>query len=173
MKIPRWFNRSFPDKPPVELFPFVVERLRGAPARLDERVSTLSADVATVRVDDAWSIQEHVGHLGDLEPLWFGRLEDLFEGSAELRPADLTNRKTHEAGHNSASLAQLLDAFRTQRMHFVERLDEMDAADAGRSAIHPRLKQPMRLIDLCLFVADHDDHHMALISGILTEPRAT
>lgn len=171
VKIPRWFDRTFPDKPPIELFPFVIERLRGAPPRLEERVSPATADILTRRISDAWSIQEHVGHLGDLEPLWLGRVEDLFEGRAELRPADLTNRKTHEADHNNVSLTQLLGAFRSQRKHLVDRLEAMESADAGRSALHPRLKQPMRLIDLCFFVADHDDHHLALIGGILRESR--
>jgi len=29
--------------------------------------------------------------------------------------------------------------------------------------VHPRLKQPMRLVDHLFFVAEHDDHHMARI----------
>ena len=29
------------------------------------------------------------------------------------------------------------------------------------SALHPRLKSPMRTMDHFLFVADHDDHHLA------------
>jgi hypothetical protein len=29
--------------------------------------------------------------------------------------------------------------------------------------LHPRLKQPMRLVDHLYFVAEHDDHHLARI----------
>ena len=36
-----------------------------------------------------------------------------------------------------------------------------------QTALHPRLKQPMRLMDLFLFVADHDDHHLAKISALI------
>jgi hypothetical protein len=34
------------------------------------------------------------------------------------------------------------------------------------SALHPRLKTPMRIIDLFLFVAEHDDHHLARITEL-------
>jgi len=33
-------------------------------------------------------------------------------------------------------------------------------------ALHPRLKTPMRTMDLFLFVAEHDDHHLAQISKL-------
>ena len=29
------------------------------------------------------------------------------------------------------------------------------------TARHPRLDQPMTIVDLCLFVAEHDGHHLA------------
>jgi len=35
------------------------------------------------------------------------------------------------------------------------------------SALHPRLGTPLRLIDHALFVAEHDDHHLARIGGLL------
>jgi len=34
-------------------------------------------------------------------------------------------------------------------------------------SVHPRLQQPMRLVDSLYFVAEHDDHHIAKISGLL------
>jgi hypothetical protein len=40
-----------------------------------------------------------------------------------------------------------------------------------KSALHPRLKTPMRTMDLFLFVAEHDDHHLATISSIETRLR--
>jgi len=38
-----------------------------------------------------------------------------------------------------------------------------------KSALHPRLKTPMRTMDLFLFVAEHDDHHLAKISEIIKQ----
>jgi hypothetical protein len=49
-------------------------------------------------------------------------------------------------------------------MRFVARFEELTAEEAARSAIHPRLKKPMRVIDLAHFTAEHDDHHLANIT---------
>ncbi len=162
----RWFDRHFAFNLPVELFPVVVERLRGTPARIEDKVRGLSPAVLTRRDGDAWSIQEHVGHLLDLDGLHDGRLDDFLAGATILRAADLTNRKTHEAGYNQRPLAELLQAFRRERERFVARLDTWDAGLISLSALHPRLNQPMRVIDMALFTAEHDDHHLARMTEL-------
>ena len=167
MERTKWVERRFEFNLPAGVFPCVLERLRGTPARLEELTRGLAPAVLTARPGGAWSIQEQVGHLLDLDELHEGRLEDYDRGLAELRPADMSNRQTHEAGHNAARLAELLAAFREARTRFVRRLEEMDERAASRTALHPRLRQPMRVIDLAHFVADHDDHHLASITEIL------
>jgi hypothetical protein len=82
--------------------------------------------LVTRKDGDAWSIQEHAGHLVDLDGLHDGRLDDYLAGAAALRAADLKNRKTHEAGHNDRPLAELLEAFRGVRGRFVARLEAWD-----------------------------------------------
>lgn len=162
-----WFERSFAFPVPVELFRETLERLRGTPARVEERLAGVGDDVAIRRQDEAWSIRENVGHLTDLEPLWMGRADDLLEGRAELRPADLQNRATHEAGHNDSETAALLAGFRRARAALMKRLERFTPADAGRTARHPRLGTSMTVIDLAFFVAEHDDHHLARIADLL------
>ncbi|MGB8509196.1 MAG: DinB family protein [Pyrinomonadaceae bacterium] len=166
MKSIRWVERKFDFNLPVGVFPCVVERLRGTPARLEEIVRAAPSEILTIRIGDAWSIQEQVGHLLDLDELHEGRLEDYDAGAEVLRAADMSNRKTHEAEHNAARISELLERFREARMSFVRRLETLDEAGAARSAIHPRLQQPMRVIDLALFVAEHDDHHLAAIAEL-------
>lgn len=83
-----WFQRQFELGLPKEAFPDILERIRGTPARLEERLSELLSSDATARPEGAWSIQGNVGHLPDLEPLWSGRLDDLLGVSAVLREAD-------------------------------------------------------------------------------------
>ena len=51
-------------------------------------------------------------------------------------------------------------------MEFVERLDSVKSSDVSAEALHPRLKQPMRIIDLCFFTAEHDDQHLARITEL-------
>jgi hypothetical protein len=45
-------------------------------------------------------------------------------------------------------------------------LTNADDAIVTRTAVHPRLKRELRLIDLVEFVADHDDHHLAVIGAL-------
>jgi len=163
----QWFQRSFDFTLPVERFPSLLERLRGTPARLEERAGTLPAKLLTHAQGGRWSIQENIGHLIDLEPLWIRRAEQIFAGESELEPTDLGNRRTHEAGHNSRAIGELLAGFRELRGQFVTLLRTADASVLARTALHPRLRTPMRLVDLALFVADHDDHHLATITELI------
>ncbi len=160
----KWFEREFDFSLPVGVFPCVLERLRGTPARLEELVRGLPAEILTERRDGKWSVQEHVGHLYDLDELHDGRLEDYARGLEVLRAADLSNRKTEEAGHNSERLEDLLARFRSARANFVRRLESLSEEEVAASAVHPRLGKRMRVIDMALFVAEHDDHHLATIN---------
>jgi len=162
----KWVDRTFRFDLPVWMYPNLVERLRGTPVRLRHVVAQLSEERLTRRFGDQWSIQENAGHLLDLEPLWAGRMDDILRGAQRLREADLTNRQTHEACHNDKSIEDLLRAFGESRGALVQRLDDVDDSWLERAALHPRLNQPMRLIDLAYFVAEHDDHHLAQITRL-------
>jgi hypothetical protein len=162
----RWVEREFEFNLPIGVFPCVVERLRGTPARLAELARGLTREALTLKPGGLWSIQEQAGHLLDLDELHEGRLEDYARGSAVLRAADMRNRKTEEAGHNAARLEDLLDAFRAARQSFVRRLEALTEAEVAASALHPRLQKQMRVIDLAYFTAEHDDHHLAAISEL-------
>ena len=163
----KWFKRQFTLGFPVWMFPNFVERLRGTPARLEDRVRAVSREILTQRDNDRWSIQEHAGHLLDLESLGMDRLDDYEAGRDTLHAADLENRKTHEADHNTNTIENILTAFRAERMEFVRRLDEYDEVFVQRKALHPRLQQQINVIDLAFFIAEHDDHHLARISELI------
>ena len=163
-----WFERKFSfDLLPLWMYPNVVERVRGTPARLEDLTRSLSQEILTRRDNDKWSIQEHAGHLLDLEPLGMNRLDDYEAGRETLHAADLENRKTHEADHNSNSIENILTAFRAERMEFVRRLDEYDEAFVQKTALHPRLQTKIRVLDLAFFISEHDDHHLARISELV------
>ncbi len=164
----KWFDRKFTFEFSVDLFPHMVERLRCTPARIEERIRDLSVEQFTKRANDSWSIQENIGHLMDLEPLWLGRLDDFMAGAKKLRPADLKNTATHSANHNSKPITEILRSFRELRGSFVSHLDNFNEAEVLISALHPRLQQPMRTLDLAYFVAEHDDHHLARITELLS-----
>lgn len=166
-----WFDRTFELGLPAEAAPALIERLRLAPERLAAAVAGLPRDVLTQRRDGKWSIQENAGHLFDLEQLWSDRLDDYRSGAVALRAADLQNRKTHEAAHNERPITDVLDSFRNARAALVEKLVRMRPAELARTALHPRLQQPMTVVDLCFFVAEHDDHHLNTIAQLRAAPR--
>jgi uncharacterized damage-inducible protein DinB len=161
-----WFKRRFTFDLPVTAAAGLVERLRGTPVRLRERVAGLPTAGLVAKRGDRWSIQENVGHLWDLEPLWLTRIEDIAGGKAMLEVADLQNRRTHDANHNARPVADLLNGFQAARAALVSRLEAVDEAGWLLSAKHPRLDMQMRLLDLAYFVAEHDDHHLATITEL-------
>lgn len=163
----RWFDRRFELGIPTDAMPDIIERVRGTPARLEERLHGLPTSTLVRRENDAWSIQQNAGHLLDLEELWETRLDELLAGVHTLQAADLQNRKTDEANHNARNLADLLAEFRTARMRVVSRLERLSDAQLRNQALHPRLQQPMSIVDLYFFVAEHDDHHLARITELL------
>lgn len=161
--VTEWFGRKFALDLSPEMYPNVLARLRGTPARLEELLRDLAPEVLTYRHDNKWSIQEQAGHLWDLEDLWIRRLDDFQPEPVVMTAADLQNRKTHEAGHNERELDEILSGFRELRAELVERLEQLDEGTVARTALHPRLQTPMRVIDHGFFVAEHDDHHLATI----------
>ena len=99
-----WFDRRFELGLPPEAFPDILERVRGTPARLEERVRGLATDLLVRQ---------------------------------------------------------------PERMRSVAELEALSPDQIRHTALHPRLEQPMTVIDLFFFVAEHDDHHLARISEIL------
>jgi uncharacterized damage-inducible protein DinB len=158
-----WYERKFEFAFPVELYPNICMRLRGTPARLEEVLRGAARDVLVRKPAAKWSAQEHVGHLLNLEPLWFARLQDFLGDGDTLTVTDLSNRKTDEANYNSREVAEILEGFRAARLRLVDRAAGVEPARFGRTLLHPRLKQPMRLVDHLYFVAEHDDHHLTKI----------
>jgi hypothetical protein len=117
----------------------------------------------TRRSNEAWSIQEHIGHLLDLEEIHEGRIDDIRTRLPNLRAADVTNRKTWEADYNSANSDRVISSFRDARMNFVQRIETLSEEDLRFASAHPRIQQPMRIVDMAFFIAEHDDHHLAVM----------
>lgn len=163
----KWIDRQFKFDYPTELYPEIIERVRGAPARLDEYFNSAPAEILTRRDGDHWSIQENAGHLFDLDALTLERIEQYVAGVSVLHAADITNKKTSEANYNGVSAASIAKSFRERRIEVVKRLESLDAEMFARIAIHPRLNIPMRLVDFVFFEAEHDDYHFTRINELL------
>lgn len=163
----KWTDRTFNFDFPAGIFPEMIERLRGTPARLEDRLKGLSTAVLTRSDEGRWSMQENAGHLLDLESLVAQRLDEYSAGADTLHAADMSNRKTYDAKHNDVAIDLILSSFRNQRLSTVDRLDNFDSEMFARTALHPRLGVPMRLVDMIFFQAEHDDYHLARISELI------
>ncbi|HEX6810175.1 MAG TPA: DinB family protein [Planctomycetota bacterium] len=161
-----WTSRSFRFDYPVERIDVFLSRLRGAKARIAAAVRGLPANELKRRPGDGWSIQEHVGHLHDLEALHVRRLEELALGVATLSPADVENRATWNADHNNRTFEAVLGDFAASRAILLDRLQRLDTKGLAAQAIHPRLQRPMRAVDVAFFTAEHDDHHVTRIESL-------
>jgi uncharacterized damage-inducible protein DinB len=164
-----WFERKFNFDFPVTIFPVIFSRLEGSIFRMYSLLSNADEEICSIS-STGWSVKQHVGHLFDLEELWWKRLEDFKNNAPVLTAADLNNTKTKNADHNSQTLEYLLQAFTVERQKILETVYSYDEEMLGRTSVHPRLNQPMRLIDSLFFVAEHDDHHIAAFSNLLRRP---
>lgn len=163
----KWTERLFNFDLPLGVYPCLLERLRGTPPRLAELVDSIPRDSLTAIPSEGWSIQEHIGHLIDVERLHDVRIDDYLARKDELTPADLSGRKTNEANYNEKPIGDILARFRNARLELVSRLERLDAPIVARPSHHSRLDVPMRPIDMAFFVAEHDDHHIALIRQMM------
>ena len=106
-----WFQRSFHFDFPVGLFPIIFSRIEGSIFRLYSLLSNADDELCSHNAN-GWSVKEHVGHLYDLEELWWKRLQDFQQGKARTHYLRiLNNQKTKEAGHNEKTFEKLVEQF--------------------------------------------------------------
>ena len=165
-----WASRSFDFPFEVDIYPSILMRLRGTPVRLEELLREADDGAARRRpAEGKWSALERAGHLIEVERLWEKRVGEYLAGAEQLAPADMTNAVSTAAKYNERGVADVLAGFRQTRSAFLARLDALAPADFARTALHPRLKIPMRLVDGLYFTAEHDDHELAWIWELLRE----
>ena len=159
-----WLDYKWSFDFPVGMYRAVLERLRGTPARVEEMLAGRAAETLSRQHEGKWSALEHVGHLWILDAeLHLPRIEQLLSGETTLAAADMSNRATFDRNFNALPGREVLAGFRAARATMMRRLDALTLEDAARAALHPRLQKQMRLVDLCFFAAEHDDHHLAVM----------
>src|SRR5262245_65419956 len=89
-----WTHREFTFDQPIGVFPAVLERLRGTPPRASALVTGISEEILGTRVNEKWSVKEHLGHLVDLHTLDEKRLREFQKRVQVLSKADMRNSTT-------------------------------------------------------------------------------
>ena len=118
-----WLDRQWEFNFPQGYFPAILERFRGTPARLEDLVKSFPPEILTARVNNAWSIQEHIGHLLDLGELDDRRLREYLSGAETLSPADMKNEKTYSANYNAQPIQGILKKFREERTALINMME--------------------------------------------------
>lgn len=162
-----WFGRTFNFDFGMERYPLLYRQLSEAPALFKQTVAHLPEGLLRYQPGGKWSISEQVGHLLVLEPIWQERFKNIRRGDAQMCPADLDNRATTEGGFNKMPIQTILERFATARATTLKLLDRFGGADFEHKSTHPRLRLPMRVIDLMLFVSEHDGHHLNSVRAIM------
>jgi len=162
-----WINKKFIFELDNSKLQAILGRLRESPATIKKLVAGIPVNILITKPERKWSIKENIGHLVDLEELHDKRIDDFLEKKHILHAADMTNKKTDDAHHNKKEINRLLDEFKKVREDFINRIEKLDVEVLERTSLHPRLKQPMRVIDLAQFVAEHDDHHIETIKQLI------
>lgn len=167
MSTSKWFNRKFDFNFDNGEYPVIYQRLRQAPAILANILLHITDGMLSHNPDGKWSVKEHTGHLSILEPLWRARIQDITQKKTVLTATDLDNKKTSEAGFNDYTIAALLRKFEEERSMTLSLLDSINVPAQNHTSLHPRLEQPMRIIDILYFTAEHDDHHTVVIRELI------
>lgn len=168
-----WTGRTFAFDFPVERITVFKSRIRGAAGRINTTVRGLTGTALTARQGESWSIQEHVGHLFELDALHLRRLDELARGETELTAADMENHATWDANFNQQPFGEVWQAFGNRRTELLQQLSSLDADALGKASRHPRLKTMMRPVDIAFFAAEHDDNHISAIETIAAASRHT
>lgn len=166
MKKAPWLQKQFVFNSDLKMLPLLIERLRGTHLRLLERTDKLTEQQLTEKLNNKWSINEHIGHLLDLESLWEQRVIDYHNSAKFLTNADMENKKTEEANYNSKITKQIIAEFALKRQKLITDLEKLSDEQVFQKIHHQRLNVHMNAADTAYFIAEHDDHHIASITEI-------
>lgn len=163
---PPWFERRFAFVHPPWMLADFTERLRGVIPRLTVLLDGVGDELAHRPWEGKWSIAQNVGHLADVEELWLERLEDLRRGRAIYTPAPVDALKAAAARHQERPLSAIIADLAERRARLVDGMASATPELQRATALHERLKSPMRLVDCAQFYAEHDDHHLLRVRAL-------
>ena len=164
MKKLQWFERQFTFGLPEGMLPFYLERLEGTMARIEKKVSGISEEVLSNKLDGKWSVKENIAHLAEVDEIALKRIDEMKQGVSPMSPAVIQPGKDY----NAQPIKDVLNFFRTNRNKNLQKYKGLADSDLKKSSLHPRLKVIMNPVDLAWFDAEHDDHHLARISEIIS-----
>ncbi|HEY0744120.1 MAG TPA: DinB family protein [Chryseosolibacter sp.] len=164
MKKIEWFERKFSFGVPSGMLPFYLERLQGTVSRLEKKVSGISEDILSNKLDGKWSVKQNIGHLAEVDEIANKRIDEMINGISPISPAVFEPK----LDYNAKPVRDVLALFIKNRQENLKKYRSLTDEALSKSSLHPRLKVQMNPVDLAYFDAEHDDHHLVRINEILT-----
>jgi len=158
----KWFDRQFTFGQQAAMLPIYLERLEGTIYRLEARVKGVPEEVLSHQPEGKWSIKQHIGHLGEMDALSYKRVDEMIQGVSTITPGSFDGGNYH-----TQPIADVLHFFRNNRLRNLARYQSLGEEELAKASLHPRLRTKMGPVDMAMFDADHDDHHLVIIHQIL------
>jgi len=165
-----WSQRELSFGRGLDELPVLMERARGTPHRLRALLQHRSPEALSLRLSGTWSVMEHLGHLIVLQDRFEERVTDFELRRTRLCVIDLSDQERMLAGQRVRSLGDVLEELHLKRKAFLRRVERLSRASLLHVASHPCKDRPMRPMDMLLWIAEHDDHHLATMRGLLSGP---
>lgn len=165
----RWSERKLPFGKGLDEWPYLLERLRGMPARSAQLLKCVPVEGLVLQREGRWSAMGHLAHMLFLDQRFHGRIDDF-----ERREPALCRISLHDQdeGIRLAGFRQpgdLLEELRIRRLSLVRRLADMNEATLRHRAAHPCMGVALSPVDLAVWITEHDDHHLLSVRMSLGE----
>jgi DinB superfamily len=163
-----WSQRKFDYGRSLDELPVLLERVQGTTARLSAVLSRQPLQNLHLRVQGKWSVMEHIGHLITLQDRFEPRVDDFELRRDRLSDINLKDQQPIIQGHRLRAVGDVLEEFRLKRLAFAKRVERLHRGALEHVAYHACQDRSMRPMDMLFWIAEHDDHHLASIRGLLT-----
>lgn len=145
----------------VEDLPFLLERMLGSPHRIAALFRDRPLESLALRVDGVPSAMDHLAQLIHLDVRFQERIDDFMLRRPCLCSIRFAEQNELSAAQRDRSPGDVLEEFRLRRSLLVQRLRALDALALRHRALHPCSKASCTVVDMALWIAEHDDHNLA------------
>ena len=159
----KWLEREFKFGLKPGMLPFFIERLSFTVLRIEQKIRGVEDKVLSEKLDEKWSIKQNIGHLAEVDEIAMKRIHEMLSGIPTLSPAVFEPKKNY----NVQPIAEVIAYFDSNRKKNIALYESLSDVDLAKSSQHPRLKAMMNPVDMAMFDAEHDDHHLVRINEIL------
>jgi len=158
-----WTERQFNFPKDLSEKESLLHHLGSFPSQCSIVLESIPHEMFTERHENKWSIQEHLGHLLDLDDLPSRRIVEILAGNEVLSAADMENKITWENNYNDQKMLEICEQFMKKRKNLVELFNSVPEEKWLDSAFHERLNRPMSILDLAYFQGQHDQYHQEMM----------